>query len=582
MTTEQQQPAQAESGPQEPKDQLADQPVTEPTVSANGGASVEVEESVSPAPEVAPVSTQSESADSSVVVSTPSAQPGASVSQSVEAEAVSSDADRVAPGLEASSANEQAAAAATSMSVPAQNEQSADASMRIRERMGTAQGNDRPVGTSDEGVARPETPSGSGPVEIPNDDTLDESLEAQISAAMSADSSAPVDAAPVAGVSGQGGEPVPTEEIGPGSELQGTVQQVHGDDVFVDAGVRSAVIVALKQFPEDRKPSEGDQLTVIIDTVDSDGILRARIPRARHKAGGNWDALAEGQVVDCMVTGTNKGGLQVTVSNLKGFMPASQVDLGYVADLETFVGQKISAQITEVNRKKRNLVLSRRILLQAERASQQGEFWPSLEVGQDHEGVVKTIKDYGAFINIGPMDGFLHIGEMSWSRINHPNEVLKVGQTVQVRILRLDEERHRISLGMKQLIQNPWQSAAERYAPERVVQGKVSRIADFGAFVELEPGIEGLVHISELAWRRVGSVNEVLSLGETRDFQVIEVDVKRKRVSLSVKALEQRPEAPAREERPDASPRKPNPNLRGGTGGGKDGSGLFGNPSDFK
>jgi len=281
------------------------------------------------------------------------------------------------------------------------------------------------------------------------------------------------------------------------------------------------------------------------------------------------------------VTGTNKGGLQVTVSNIKGFMPASQVDIGYVEDLEVYVGQKLSAQITEVNKKKRNLVVSRRMLVQQERASQQEDFWASLEVGTDFEGVVKTIKDYGAFVNLGPMDGFLHIGEMTWSRINHPNEVLKEGQTVQVRILKLDAERQRISLGMKQLVQNPWQSASERYAAERIVPGKVTRIADFGAFVELEPGIEGMVHISELAWRRVATVSEVLTMGETRDFQVIEVDPKRKRVSLSVKALEQRPEAPAREERPAAAPRKPNPNLRGGTSSGKENSGLFGNPSDF-
>ncbi len=574
MTTEQQNPAEAGPEQQTPENQSMD-PTDLKAAPDEAAPTPMVPAAVSdPTPDSPPADADSKTAKSAPVAPEP---PADAASQTTGAQpAVDVVADQKTPPTD-----DVAVTGAAAEATEAEGVQSAEASKRIRERMGT-QADVLPVGTSDEGVARPEAASSGAPVEIPKDDSLDESLEAQISAAMSTDVSAPVDAAPVAGLGGEEGEPAPTEEIGPGSELQGTVQQIHGDDVFIEAGVRSAVIVALKQFAEDKQPSVGDQLKVIIDTVDSDGILRARIPQARHKAGGNWDALAEGQVVDCMVTGTNKGGLQVTVSNLKGFMPASQVDLGYVADLETFVGQKLSAQITEVNKKKRNLVVSRRILLQAERASEQGEFWPSLEVGQDHEGVVKTIKDYGAFVNIGPMDGFLHIGEMSWSRINHPNEVLKVGQAVQVRILRLDEERQRISLGMKQLIQNPWQSAAERYAPERVVPGKVSRIADFGAFVELEPGIEGLVHISELAWRRVASVNEVLSMGETRDFQVIEVDVKRKRVSLSVKALEQRPEAPAREERPAAAPRKPNPNLRGGTGGGKEGSGLFGNPSDFK
>ena len=180
------------------------------------------------------------------------------------------------------------------------------------------------------------------------------------------------------------------------------------------------------------------------------------------------------------------------------------------------------------------------------------------------------------------MDGFLHIGEMAWSRINHPNEVVSEGQTIQVRVLKLDEERRRVSLGMKQLIQNPWLSAVERYARERIVSGRVTRLADFGAFVELEPGIEGLAHISELAWRRVGRVDEILKVGDTRDFQVLDVDPKRKRISLSVKALEKQPEQPTREERPPTAARKPNPNLRGGTSSREEGGGLFGNPGDFK
>ena len=220
--------------------------------------------------------------------------------------------------------------------------------------------------------------------------------------------------------------------------------------------------------------------------------------------------------------------------------------------------------------------------MQAERESQQAGFWQSLEVGQDHTGTVKTIKNYGAFVNLGPIDGFLHVGEISWSRINHPNEALKEGQEIQVRVLKIDQEKSRISLGMKQLVQNPWMGLSDRYPSERVVYGKVTRIADFGAFVELEPGVEGLVHISQLAWRRVGSVNEVLKVGDEKEFQVIEVDQKRKRVSLSLKALEQKPESMKKAEAEEETrpPRKENPDLRGGTGGSAAG-GLFGNPSDF-
>ena len=562
MTTEQQRPAESGQAEAPASEQISQVEQTTASAPENAGGNEHQAAAIADTAAVA-----SPSIDAAVAEQAPESP--ADVSPEVSTAAVSPQPET--PSAESDASN---------VPAPAVVPGPIQVGSRVRERLG-AHTDDRAVGSSDGGTPRPESPSG-GPVDIPHGDTLDEDMEAQIADAMSTDQSAPVDMAPVAGIEAEEGETdAPTEEIGPGSELQGTVQQIHGDDVFIEAGVRSAVIVALKQFPEDKQPTVGQAMKVIVDTIDADGILRARIPQARHKSGGNWDSLAQGQVVDCMVTGTNKGGLQVTVSNLKGFMPASQVDIGYVEDLEVYVGQKLSAQITEVNKKKRNLVVSRRMLVQQERASQQGDFWESLEVGADLEGVVKTIKDYGAFVNIGPMDGFLHIGEMAWSRINHPNEVLKEGQTVQVRILKLDAERQRISLGMKQLVQNPWQSAPERYAAERIVPGKVTRIADFGAFVELEPGIEGMVHISELAWRRVATVTEVLTMGETRDFQVIEVDPKRKRVSLSVKALEKRPEDPARDERPAAAPRKPNPNLRGGTSGGKENRGMFGNPSDF-
>ncbi len=528
-----------------------------------------------PATDTVPTSAVASTSESNAADSTSNEEPQAVSSEPATTAESSPAAEPVADAAKSSPAVTESASATADKPL-------STTGARIREKL-TSHSDDQAVGSSDGGTPRQERTHGGPPVEIPSDDELDETLEAQISAAMTTDVSAPVETAPVVGTESEEGEPAPpAEELGPGSQLKGTVQQIHGENVFIEAGVRSGIVVPLRQFAEDKHPSVGDELTVIIDSVDEDGLFKARIPQGRHKVGGNWDALAAGQVVDCMVTGTNKGGLQVTVSNLKGFMPASQVDLGYVADLEVYVGQKLTVQVIEVNKKKRNLVLSRRTLLQAERESQQGDFWASLEVGQDLEGTVKTIKNYGAFVNIGPMDGFLHIGEMAWSRINHPNEAISEGQTIQVRILKLDAERQRVSLGMKQLVQNPWLSAVERYAPERIVPGKVTRTADFGAFVELEPGIEGLVHISELAWRRVGRVSEVLNVGDTRDFQVIEVDPKRKRISLSVKALEKQPEQPAPEERKPAATRKPNPKLRGGTSEAKGGGGLFGNPTDFK
>ena len=456
---------------------------------------------------------------------------------------------------------------------------------RVREKMAT---------TSEAPAQQPDQPSqrsgqGQKPaaIEIPSVDALDESLEAEITAALTESGSVMPEAVILSG--GESEEGADSKVVVQGTKVRGTVQAIHGGEVFLDAGLRHNVVLSLTQFADDKHPSVGDQLDVIIDAKDSDGLIKGRIPRSRHRAGGNWDALAVGQVVDCHVAAVNKGGLQVMVGNMRAFLPASHVEMGFAGNLEGYIGQKLTVQITEVNAKKRNLVVSRRALMQAERAEGEGEFWAKVEVGQDHSGTVKTLKDYGAFINIGPVDGFLHIGEISWTRINHPKDVLAEGQQVDVKILKLDVEKKRISLGMKQLAQNPWTSASERYAAERVVSGTVTRVTEFGAFVELEPGLEGMVHISELAWRRVGSVGEILKVGETKDFQVVEVDTKRKRVSLSLKALEKRPEPPQSERNqpsePEAppEPRRPrNENLRGGTGKpGVSCGGLFGNPSDF-
>jgi small subunit ribosomal protein S1 len=211
--------------------------------------------------------------------------------------------------------------------------------------------------------------------------------------------------------------------------------------------------------------------------------------------------------------------------------------------------------------------------------------WAKLEIDQTYSGTVKTLKEYGAFIDIGGVDGFLHIGEISWTRVNHPSDVLAEGQAVDVKIIALDREKKKISLGMRQLAANPWSTAEANYRPGSTVSGKVTRTADFGAFVELEPGVEGLIHISELDHRHVRKVTEVLTVGQSVDVQVLEVDPARKRISLSLKALQPKPqpeekavaEQPASPERPQ---RKKPMKLKGGIGGPTKG-GLFGNPKDF-
>ncbi|MCH7988836.1 MAG: S1 RNA-binding domain-containing protein [Planctomycetes bacterium] len=373
-----------------------------------------------------------------------------------------------------------------------------------------------------------------------------------------------------------------------GTKLTGKIQSVHGDDVFLDLGSRSPGVVSSRQFESGKKPVVGQIIEVVVSRVDhEEGLIQLNLPKGIRKARGNWEDLAAGQIVDCMVTKTNKGGLEVTVGSIRGFLPSSQVDLAYVSDLEQFVGQKLRVKVLEANPRKRNLVLSRRDFLLIERKESEEQLWKTLEVGLQFTGTVKSIKDYGAFVDIGGVDGFLHIGEISWSRINHPSEVLQDGQQIEVKVLTLDPEKKRISLGMRQLVPNPWTIASVNYPVESTVSGKITRITDFGAFVELEPGLEGMVHISELDHKRVRQVSDVLTVGQQINFKVLEVNPDRKRIGLSLKALVEKPEEQipagqtASEETPASMPKRNKP-LKGGTGKpARKGGGLFGNPNDF-
>jgi small subunit ribosomal protein S1 len=254
--------------------------------------------------------------------------------------------------------------------------------------------------------------------------------------------------------------------------------------------------------------------------------------------------------------------------------------------LEPYVGQKLTVQVMEVNPRKRNLVVSRRACLEAERKEAADQLWQTLEVGQRRAGRVKTMKDYGAFIDIGGADGFLHIGEISWQRIRHPGDALREGQEVEVSIIGLDPEKKKISLGMRQLMQNPWVAAAEKYCMGSGVSGTVTRTTEFGAFIQLEPGIEGLVHISELDHKRVKRVTDVLQVGQTVEAQVLEADPVRRRISLSLKACKPAPEAPKDEDfapsKGQSYERKRKSDLKGGTGAATTGGGLFGDPRNYK
>ncbi len=415
-------------------------------------------------------------------------------------------------------------------------------------------------------------------IEIPGTEDLDTNLESEIAAAMGgADLPTPTVAE---------GEAAPVGELTEKTRVSGTIESLRGDDVFVNIGHRLGAVASLRQFNPKKPPQVGDKVDLIVFKVDEEaGLIQCNLPRSASRVSGDWDSVSPGQVVECMVTKTNKGGLDITVGSLRGFLPASQADIGYVANLESFVGQKLTAKVTEVNPARRRLVVSRRQLLMEEREVASKELMQTLAVGDTRTGRVKTIKDFGAFVDLGGVDGFLHVGQISWVRINHPKDVLQEGQTVEVKVLTIDPETKKIGLGMRQLASNPWAHAEDKYAKGANVTGRVSRVEPFGAFVELEPGVEGLIHISELDHKRIKRVTEVADVGQMVEVQVLELDPARKRISLSMKVLKEKPpemlaaEAAANE--PPPPPRRQRTDLKGGTGGQGLG-GLFGNPRDYK
>jgi small subunit ribosomal protein S1 len=447
---------------------------------------------------------------------------------------------------------------------------------------------ERNIDAEAEREARPvrDLPSQQPPssVEVPVKEELDAAIEAEINAAMGGATNANIPATTAAQVK------LPSEEtLERGKRLTGKVVMVHGEDLFLDLGFRSQGILPLKQFEGKEVPAVGENVTVVVHQVSpEEGLIHVSLPTGRQKVSGNWDAVQVGQVVDCMVTKTNKGGLEVTVGSLRGFLPSGQVDLRYVENLEQFVGQKLTVKITEANKAKRNLIVSRRALLLEERAQAEERILSTLEVGQTLDGTVKSVKDYGAFVDIGGVDGFVHIGQMSWQHIRHPNEVVAEGQAVKVKVVSISDDKKRIGLSIKQTSQSPWELAASKYFQGQTVSGTVTRTADFGAFVQLEPGVEGLIHISELDHKRVARVTDVVSVGQTVEAQVQSVDPVKRRIGLSLKALKAKPEpaAPPESESSEPSPPPPPPRktpLKGGReGDAPRRGGLFGNPADYQ
>lgn len=415
-------------------------------------------------------------------------------------------------------------------------------------------------------------PSSKGKVVVPNlRDELAPELQAELDQAMGSDSIEEVMSR---------SESEATGELEPQTTVVGTVVSIRQEDVFVDVGARNQGIVPLKQFGS--APGEGTKLEVTVQKFDAnEGLYALAIP-GKATAVADWSEVEEGQIVEATVTGTNKGGLEVQVSHLRGFVPASQCSLYHVADLSEFVGQKLTCLVTEVKPKRRRLVLSRRSVIESEREESRKKLLADIKPGDLRDGVVRQIRDFGAFVDIGGVDGMVHVSQIGWERVNKPSDVLVQGQAVKVKVVKISAESGKISLSIRDAIENPWTAAEKKYHAGAVVEGKVSKITDFGAFVRLEPGIEGLIHISELDHKRVFRVSDVLSEGQTVEVKVLSFEGDKQRIGLSLKALQAKPEKPKKERDSEPieadtppPPRPSNKNLKGGIGGAT-GGGAFG------
>jgi len=330
---------------------------------------------------------------------------------------------------------------------------------------------------------------------------------------------------------------VDAEETARGGEegtRKGRVLAIHGEDVFVDLGGKSPGILPARQF-EDELPKINDVIEVVIERYEPDeGLVMLALPGAARQA--DWSTLEVGQIVEGRVIGHNKGGLELDVNGIRAFMPISQIEIFRVDDLPSYESERLRCEVIEVDRAERNLLVSRRVLLEREAAEAREKLFETLEIGQTVEGTVTNIMPYGAFVNIGGVDGLLHVRDMSYRRISDPNEVVHPGQKIKVVVLSFDRETRKVGLGLKQIMPDPWAEVETKWPVQTVVEGRVSRLAGFGAFVELEEGVEGLVPIGEITYeRRISHPSQVLSEGQMVRVRIMEVDLERQRMSLSIK-----------------------------------------------
>ena len=337
-------------------------------------------------------------------------------------------------------------------------------------------------------------------------------------------------------------------KLKPGAIVVGTVVDVRGDVVVINAGLKSEGIVPIEQFRNDAGEIDvgvGDQVKVALDSLEN-GFGETVLSREKAKRAMVWDeleeALEKNETITGRISGKVKGGFTVDIKDVRAFLPGSLVDVRPVRDPAYLEGKELEFKLIKLDRKRNNVVVSRRAVVESEHSEEREQLMEKLQEGAVLKGVVKNLTDYGAFVDLGGIDGLLHITDMAWKRVRHPSEVVNVGDELDVRVLKFDRERNRVSLGLKQMGEDPWDNIARRYPANSRVYGKVSNVTDYGAFVEIEPGVEGLVHVSEMDWTNKNvNPQKIVQVGDEVEVMVLDVDEERRRISLGMKQVAANP-----------------------------------------
>ncbi|HNW77773.1 MAG TPA: 30S ribosomal protein S1 [Candidatus Competibacteraceae bacterium] len=338
------------------------------------------------------------------------------------------------------------------------------------------------------------------------------------------------------------------KQMQPGSIVLGRIVEIRADAVVVNAGLKSEGLIPLEQFYNEDGVLEvqvGDEVEVALDALE-DGFGETRLSREKAKRARIWSSLEKAfegeEIVKGLISGKVKGGFTVDIGEIRAFLPGSLVDVRPVRDAGYLEGKELEFKVIKLDRRRNNVVVSRRAVVEQEYSAEREALLQNLQEGQVVEGVVKNLTDYGAFLDLGGIDGLLHITDMAWRRVKHPSEVVAVGDNIRVKVLKFDRERNRVSLGLKQLGDDPWIALARRYPVGTRVFGKVTNIADYGCFVEIEEGVEGLVHVSEMDWTNKNvNPNKVVALGDEVEVMVLDIDEDRRRISLGMKQCQQNP-----------------------------------------